>query len=105
MGEHLAYIQEVIGSSPISPTMSQGDVVQPGPRRLIVTQEIAGSNPVVPARNFLSKARAEVAQAVEHRPEKAGVPSSTLGLGTTHLNFSILSQKSVIERDNFSWAG
>ena len=97
MGEHLAYIQEVIGSSPISPTMSQGDVVQPGPRRLIVTQEIAGSNPVVPARNFLSKARAEVAQAVEHRPEKAGVPSSTLGLGTRFFRLSLILRGGIYE--------
>jgi hypothetical protein len=62
-------------------------VVQSGLRRWIVTPEIAGSNPVVPAS-------AEVAQPVEHGPEKAGVPSSTLGLGTIpFLKFADISSK------------
>lgn len=64
-------------------------MVQSGLRRWIVTPEIAGSNPVVPAS-------AEVAQPVEHGPEKAGVPSSTLGLGT--ISFLLLAEKSCNER-------
>ena len=97
MGEHPAYIRKVAGSSPVLPTralQNNGDVVQSGLRRWIVTPEIAGSNPVVPAS-------AEVAQPVEHGPEKAGVPSSTLGLGT--ISFLLLAEKSCNERFVALW--
>ena len=43
--------------------------------RLPVTQEVAGSNPVVPARG-------QIAQSVEHLSEKQGVGSSILPLAT-----------------------
>ena len=43
--------------------------------RLPVTQEVAGSNPVVPALG-------QIAQSVEHLSEKQGVGSSILPLAT-----------------------
>ena len=43
--------------------------------RLPVTQEVAGSNPVVPAKG-------QIAQSVEHLSEKQGVGSSILPLAT-----------------------
>ena len=43
--------------------------------RLPVTQEVAGSNPVVPASG-------QIAQSVEHLSEKQGVGSSILPLAT-----------------------
>jgi hypothetical protein len=43
--------------------------------RLPVTQEVAGSNPVVPAIG-------QIAQSVEHLSEKQGVGSSILPLAT-----------------------
>ena len=43
--------------------------------RLPVTQEVAGSNPVVPAFG-------QIAQSVEHLSEKQGVGSSILPLAT-----------------------
>ena len=50
--------------------------------RLPVTQEVAGSNPVVPARG-------QIAQSVEHLSEKQGVGSSILPLATNnHMCFS-----------------
>ena len=51
--------------------------------RLPVTQEVAGSNPVVPAKG-------QIAQSVEHLSEKQGVGSSILPLATNSpkaLNF------------------
>ncbi len=47
--------------------------------RLPVTQEVAGSNPVVPARG-------QIAQSVEHLSEKQGVGSSILPLATNEKN-------------------
>ena len=47
--------------------------------RLPVTQEVAGSNPVVPAIG-------QIAQSVEHLSEKQGVGSSILPLATRFLN-------------------
>ena len=47
--------------------------------RLPVTQEVAGSNPVVPALG-------QIAQSVEHLSEKQGVGSSILPLATRFLN-------------------
>ena len=47
--------------------------------RLPVTQEVAGSNPVVPAKG-------QIAQSVEHLSEKQGVGSSILPLATRFLN-------------------
>lgn len=78
LGEHPAYIRKVAGSSPVLP------------KRAVRTR---GRGPVRPKtldchsrdRRFKSgrpRHCAEVAQPVEHGPEKAGVPSSTLGLGT-----------------------
>ena len=51
--------------------------------RLPVTQEVAGSNPVVPAKG-------QIAQSVEHLSEKQGVGSSILPLAT---GFFILKNK------------
>ena len=51
--------------------------------RLPVTQEVAGSNPVVPAQG-------QIAQSVEHLSEKQGVGSSILPLAT---GFFILKNK------------
>ena len=45
--------------------------------RLPVTQEVAGSNPVVPAKV------GQIAQSVEHLSEKQGVGSSILPLATS----------------------
>ena len=46
--------------------------------RLPVTQEVAGSNPVVPAIG-------QIAQSVEHLSEKQGVGSSILPLATINI--------------------
>ena len=46
--------------------------------RLPVTQEVAGSNPVVPAKG-------QIAQSVEHLSEKQGVGSSILPLATINI--------------------
>ena len=48
--------------------------------RLPVTEEVAGSNPVVPAQG-------QIAQSVEHLSEKQGVGSSILPLATININF------------------
>ena len=47
--------------------------------RLPVTQEVAGSNPVVPAKV------GQIAQSVEHLSEKQGVGSSILPLATINI--------------------
>jgi hypothetical protein len=47
--------------------------------RLPVTQEVAGSNPVVPAIIY-----GQIAQSVEHLSEKQGVGSSILPLATKY---------------------
>ena len=52
--------------------------------RLPVTQEVAGSNPVVPALG-------QIAQSVEHLSEKQGVGSSILPLATRLFNHSDLN--------------
>ena len=53
--------------------------------RLPVTQEVAGSNPVVPALG-------QIAQSVEHLSEKQGVGSSILPLATnTYKSFLLLA--------------
>ena len=51
--------------------------------RLPVTQEVAGSNPVVPAIG-------QIAQSVEHLSEKQGVGSSILPLATGFFIFKTL---------------
>ena len=76
LGEHPAYIRKVTGSSPVSPSgMSLRG------RGLVWSRTLDCHSR---DRRFKSgrPRRAEVAQVVEHGPEKAGVPSSNLGLGT-----------------------
>ncbi len=102
--ERLLYTQVVTGSNPVSP-------IEPGkgplPLRIAksaegaepwcswlahwpVKPEVAGSSPVGSAtrrrrgrRSFPSHTRAGLAQVVERGTENPGVPSSTLGPGTT----------------------
>ena len=50
--------------------------------RLPVTQEVAGSNPVVPAKG-------QIAQSVEHLSEKQGVGSSILASGHKSLIYHL----------------
>ena len=81
LGEHPAYIRKVTGSSPVPPNCrnkrSRGLVWS-------MTLDCHSRD-----RRFksgrLRQLCAEIAQSVEHSPEKAGVPSSNLGLGTIFL--------------------
>ena len=64
MGEHLPYKQEVIGSSPITPTIyfygiklcGGGSAVE----RRLAKANVAGSNPVLRSILFLTKGKADL---------------------------------------------
>ena len=91
LAEHLRHMQGVGGSSPLPPIkIRRKHIVGMWPSglgRLPVTQEIAGSNPVVPATSpgkpglpFMGNA--EIAQSVEQTTENRCVGGSIPSFGT-----------------------
>ena len=78
LGEHPAYIRKVTGSSPVSPN----ELLVSWGRGLVRSRTLDCHSRDRRFKSGRPRRSAEVAQSVEHRPEKAGVPSSNLGLGT-----------------------